>query len=113
MNTVGERLEIFLQNKGHNNIKAFCEQHGLVYTTIVQTIGGRRLGMKVLDSLVEIFPGLNVNWLLYNRGPMEVKYDFPEWIAEAAMAMATQLKKDKALREKALIFLNENSVKGQ
>jgi len=112
MNTVGERLDFFIRSKGYTKLSVFCEEHGFVYGTLVQTVKGRRLGIEILDKIAARFPDLNINWLLYGRGPMEVDYSLPGWIADVAMAMAMQLKKDKTLRENALNFLNENEREG-
>ncbi|MFP9099110.1 hypothetical protein ACLI09_08655 [Flavobacterium sp. RHBU_24] len=108
MDTVGGRLDFFIRSKGYDKLTVFCEEHGFVYGTIVQTVKGRRLGIDVLDKIAAAFPNLNINWLLYGRGPMEVDYSLPGWITDAALGMAMQLKNDKALREMALKFLNEN-----
>lgn len=79
METTGKRLTYIIEKQGFK-IKKFCEEYDLVYTSIHPICTDKReLGMNILNRLVEIFPDLNVNWLLYGKGKEKISiYDISD-----------------------------------
>lgn len=68
----GERLTYYIENKGFTK-RSFCDEFGFEYNSMVMIMADKRtIGMKVLNQLHEVLPKMNVSWLLYEQGPMEI-----------------------------------------
>lgn len=79
MDTVGKRLSYLIETKSVNMSK-FCEEYGFTYSSFSPITNDiRPLGMNILKKLMEIFPNLNINWLLYGIGEINyIKNDLVE-----------------------------------
>lgn len=72
MNTKGERLRYYIENKGFTIMK-FCKDSGLIYTSFHPILqDSRPLGMNILKKVIDFFPNLNVNWLITGKGEVEI-----------------------------------------
>lgn len=68
METIGERLAYYIENKGFTK-KDFCELADLPYSNFVRVLKNTRpLGVNTLNKVKKQLPNINVNWLLYNEG---------------------------------------------
>lgn len=76
MKTIGERLSYLISTQKVSMSK-FCEIHGLSYQSINPICNNRReIGINIIHDLMEIFPNLNINWLIYGTGEINyTKYD--------------------------------------
>lgn len=64
-------------------VSTFCEDFDLNYKQwSAYTRGAQNMGMKIIDRLIEIFPKLNLNWLLKDDGYMFNDFDMPLIVAE-------------------------------
>lgn len=67
-------IKHYSTEKGYSEkswLTAFCEDKQLNYKqwhTLLKTDKG--IGIKVIDLLVDVFPNLNLNWLLKDDGEM-------------------------------------------
>lgn len=72
MNIAGEKIsrliEIYGANKGYpekSYLPMFCDDFNVNYSQWnAYTRGKQNIGAKIIDLLMEIFPDLNLNWLL-------------------------------------------------
>lgn len=112
MDTPGERLDYYIKYKGFDNLKLFAEEcDNVSYSSLVHiTTGFRTMGMKVLNAIADYYPELNINWLLYNRGPMELQYENREGLDELSFQLIKLLKSKKSIRKKAIEILLKDDV---
>lgn len=72
MKTVGERLTYLIESQFVTKAE-FYKKYDLKDSSWNPiTTNKRTLGILLLDRLVEIFPNLNVNWLLYGKGSVNL-----------------------------------------
>lgn len=72
MKTVGERLTYLIESQFVTKAE-FYKKYDLKDSSWNPiTTNKRTLGILLLDRLVEIFPNLNVNWLLYGKGNVNI-----------------------------------------
>jgi len=70
--TITERLSFFIKSQGLTHIK-FAESIGLKKTTFSNKIqGSRSIDINMLEKILEVYPNLNMNWLISGAGNMEV-----------------------------------------
>ncbi len=68
MDSIGKRF-IYLVGLQFNNLNEFANQTGIHYSNLNQIKNNKRdLTMSLLTKLLEIFPYLNVGWLLTGDG---------------------------------------------
>lgn len=68
----GKRLTYYIEKQGYTK-KDFCKKYSLPYNSFVQVLADTRpLGGIILDKIHYALPNLNVHWLLYGEGPVEV-----------------------------------------
>lgn len=68
----GERLSKYVEKQGFKK-KEFCETFGLDYNTMVRIMADKMpMGIIVVDRIHNIFPQMNIHWLLYGEGPEEL-----------------------------------------
>ena len=104
---VGERLELYIRNKGYD-IKTFTKEYDINYNSLIPIITGKRkLGIIILDKIAAAFPDLNINWLLYGKGPMEIDFNRREGLNDFEYQLASYLKDNETTRSAVLKFLNE------
>ncbi|MFL9844702.1 hypothetical protein [Flavobacterium rhizosphaerae] len=110
----GKRLEQYLNDKGNSNLKDFCREHDITYTSFIAILNGKRtFGMPLLIKIGELFPQLNINWLLFGRGPVEIAINNQEGLNDMDFQLAKYLNRDKETRNNVLEFLNKNKPEGQ
>jgi len=69
---VGERLTVYIKSKGHS-MKSFAKENKMTYGSIINiTAGTSVMGRQIIDQLKACYPELNLNWLLYGQGSMEL-----------------------------------------
>jgi len=74
MNEEGERLRQFLESKGIS-IRKFCIENDISYNSFHQIItGGRKIGLNTLKQVAKAYPNLNMNWVIFGKGPIEIDY---------------------------------------
>lgn len=104
---VGERLELYIRNKGYD-IKTFAKEYDINYNSLIPiTSGKRKLGIKILDKIAAAFPDLNINWLLYGKGPMEIDFSRREGLTDFEYHLASYLKENETTRNAVLKFFNK------
>lgn len=87
MNITGEKIgrliEFYGQEKGYekkSHLPKFCEDFNLNYTQWnAYTRGAQNVGTKIIDLLIDIFPDLNLNWLLKDEINMFVGKESPQF----------------------------------
>ncbi|UOX35283.1 hypothetical protein LXD69_07130 [Flavobacterium sediminilitoris] len=75
MNIEGEKIKQLISNYGaarnypeKSYVVMFCEDNNLNYKQWSAYISGtQNLGIKIIDILMDIFPDLDLNWLLKNN----------------------------------------------
>ena len=68
----GQRLLHYIEKQGLTK-KIFCDKYELEYNSMVMIMAEKRkMGIIVINRIHEIFPKLNVHWLLYGEGPLEI-----------------------------------------
>lgn len=85
MNVEGEKIKMLIEFYGSEKqyekktqLRKFCEDFDLNYIQFhAYTKGTQNLGFKILHTLMEIFPDLNLNWLLKNEQNMFVGKENP------------------------------------
>jgi len=78
MNVDGDKIkrliEVYGAEKGYESkayLRRFCEDNGLNYIQFhAYTRGTQNLGIKIVYLLMDIFPTINLNWLLKNEENM-------------------------------------------
>lgn len=72
MKTVGERLTYLIESQKISKAE-FCKKNGLEYNSFAPvTTDKRTLGIHQLNKIAEVFPNLNINWLLYGKGNINI-----------------------------------------
>ena len=72
----GRRLSFYLESKGITK-KNFCESNSIDYNNFTSILAdSRSIGINVLNKIHEALPKLNVHWVLYNEGKMEIEENF-------------------------------------
>jgi hypothetical protein len=72
MNVDGDKIKSLIADYGKSKgyleksyVAMFCEENALSYNQWnAYTRGAQNIGTKVIHRLIEIFPDLNLNWLL-------------------------------------------------
>ncbi len=68
----GKRLSQYIEKQGFKK-KEFCNLHALEYNTMVMIMAEKRtMGIIVVDRIHNIFPKMNIHWLLYGEGPEDL-----------------------------------------
>ena len=68
----GKRLTEYVEKQGFKK-KEWCESNGLDYNSMVRIMADKMpMGIIVVDRIHNIFPKMNIHWLLYGEGPEEV-----------------------------------------
>lgn len=68
MNTIGERLSYLIKNK-EVSVLQFCKKYNFSYNSMNSIINNHRdIGINIISDLMEVFPNLNINWLIYGTG---------------------------------------------
>jgi hypothetical protein len=71
MLTEGERLRYYIESK-EVNLRQFCIENDILYTSLHPILtNSRSLGMNILKKILQVYPTLNVNWILTGVGPVE------------------------------------------
>lgn len=97
MKTIGERLTYLIESQYSSKTK-FCEENGLEYNSFQPFTNNKRtLGIHLLNKLVEVFPNLNVNWLLYGKGKININDD------ESSLSFWNML----VIHQKKIIYLEK------
>lgn len=105
---IGSRLEFFIRSKGYNDIKSFAIKYSINYNSLIPIITGKRkLGMIMLNKIAAAFPDLNINWLLYGKGPIEIDFSRREGLTDFEYQLASYLKDNDTTRNAVLKFLSE------
>jgi hypothetical protein len=69
---VGKRLSEYIEKQGFSKPK-FCEKYEIDYNGFVRILADKRpIGINVLHQVHNALPNLNVHWVLYGEGPMEI-----------------------------------------
>jgi hypothetical protein len=69
------------EDKAHT--KRFCEDFSLSYTQWNAYLrGAQNIGIKIIEQLIDIFPNLNLNWLLKEETNMFIGQDIPGMVSE-------------------------------
>jgi transcriptional regulator with XRE-family HTH domain len=110
MNTTGKRLTYLIEKQGIK-IKEFCEKNNLLYNSIHPICRDKReLGINILNKLVDIFPDLNVNWLLYGKGKQEIIiYDIDDNL-KSLQESGSEYSKDP-VENTFLVYLDKKSIR--
>lgn len=75
MQTEGERLRYYIENK-EVNLRQFCIENDILYTSLHPILmNSRSLGMNILKKIMQAYPNLNINWVLTGMGDMEITED--------------------------------------
>ncbi|MDR7208564.1 hypothetical protein [Flavobacterium piscis] len=75
MQTEGERLRYYIENK-EVNLRQFCIENDILYTSLHPILmNSRSLGMNILKKIMQVYPNLNINWVLTGMGDMEITED--------------------------------------
>ena len=89
-----------LQEQSFKTQREFAETLGLHEASYTRILSTGSMQVKTIDKFVKLFPRLNINWLLYNRGNMfldsnmNVVFD-PEVIYESGkLEKMEQMKKE-------------------
>ncbi|NRT11497.1 hypothetical protein [Flavobacterium sp. 14A] len=91
MYIAGEKItklvEIYGKRMGYpekSYLPMFCEDFKVNYTQWnAYTRGRQNIGTKIIDILIEIFPNINLNWLIKDEGSIFVGEDEILMVAEA------------------------------
>ncbi|MES2813232.1 MAG: hypothetical protein V4670_12230 [Bacteroidota bacterium] len=68
----GKRLTYYIEKQGFTK-KGFCETFDIDYNSFVRILADKRpIGINVLHQVHQALPKMNVHWVLYNAGSMEV-----------------------------------------
>lgn len=71
----GKRLTEYVEKQGFKK-KEWCETNGLDYNSMVRIMADKMpMGIIVVDRIHNIFPKMNIHWLLYGEGPKEIVLD--------------------------------------
>jgi len=72
MDTIGKRLAYFIEKEGFTR-KSFCEKFDFDYNAFVMILVDKRtLGIATLKKLKDALPYINVEWLLFDHGKMNL-----------------------------------------
>ncbi|MFC5979152.1 hypothetical protein [Flavobacterium salmonis] len=75
MQTEGERLRYYIERK-EVNLRQFCIENDILYTSLHPILtNSRSLGMNILKKIMQVYPNLNINWVLTGMGDMEITED--------------------------------------
>ncbi|MGO4772858.1 hypothetical protein ACEN2I_14445 [Flavobacterium sp. W22_SRS_FK3] len=75
MQTEGERLRYYIENK-EVNLRQFCIENDILYTSLHPILmNSRSLGMNILKKIMQVYPNLNINWVLTGIGDIEITED--------------------------------------
>ncbi|SDT14479.1 hypothetical protein SAMN05192545_2867 [Maribacter dokdonensis] len=66
MKTINEKLVQFADSKGLSQYK-FCKETGLSDGALR---GSRSIGVESLAKIKEKYPDLNLDWIMFDKGPM-------------------------------------------
>lgn len=106
----GKRLAHYVDKQGFTK-KKFCEQFSFDYNNMVTIMAGKRsIGIKVLNQIHWALPKLNVHWLLYGEGPIELNTTAETIFNEPAEEY--KLQKD-AFEYMLLKYLDNNNIKNK
>lgn len=73
--STAERLSYYIKNQV-DSLPKFCEEYGIEYNGFTRILSGSRpIGINILHQVHAAFPNLNVHWVLYGDGAMEVNRD--------------------------------------
>ncbi|WP_163411357.1 helix-turn-helix transcriptional regulator [Flavobacterium ajazii] len=73
MRTEGERLRYYIENK-EVNLRQFCIENDILYTSLHPILtNSRALGMNILKKIMQVYPNLNINWVLTGAGEMDIE----------------------------------------
>lgn len=68
----GKRLAYYVEKQGFTK-KDFCNTFEFEYNNMVSVMAEKRsLGINILNKIHESLPNLNIHWVLYGEGPIEV-----------------------------------------
>ena len=72
MKTVGERLKYYIENK-EVNVRQFCIKNKIAYNSFHQILNGtRNMGLNTLKQVIDVYPQLNLNWVIKGIGSVEI-----------------------------------------
>lgn len=75
MQTEGERLRYYIESK-EVNLRQFCIENDILYTSLHPILtNSRSLGMNILKKIMQVYPNLNINWVLTGMGDIEITED--------------------------------------
>nr|WP_294931400.1 hypothetical protein [uncultured Flavobacterium sp.] len=75
MQTEGERLRYYIESK-EVNLRQFCIENDILYTSLHPILmNSRSLGMNILKKIMQVYPNLNINWVLTGMGEIEITED--------------------------------------
>ncbi|MCI9846203.1 hypothetical protein [Flavobacterium pectinovorum] len=75
MQTEGERLRYYIESK-EVNLRQFCIENDILYTSLHPILmNSRALGMNILKKIMQVYPNLNINWVLTGMGDIEITED--------------------------------------
>lgn len=110
MNTIGKRLTYLIDSTGLNKSQ-FCDKYNFSYSAFAPiTNDNRPLGMNMLMNLVDVFPNLNINWLLFGVGNVNQNINVLSENTELLKEPEEELKPDH-FETLFLDYLSKNSVK--
>lgn len=73
MTNEGERLKHYLDLKGVESIRKFCLENDISYNSFHQILSGtRQIGLNTLKQVADVYPNLNMNWVIFGKGTIEV-----------------------------------------
>lgn len=71
--TLGKRLSYYVEKQGFTK-KSFCEKFSFEYNNMVSVMADKRpLGINILNQIHFALPNMNVHWLLYEEGKVEIE----------------------------------------
>lgn len=71
---VDELCYHYSQNRGqYTSLRKLCELEKINYNSINNALQKKVIGLKLVNQFKQIFPNLNINWLLYDEGEMMLK----------------------------------------
>lgn len=72
MKTVGERLKYYIEYK-EVNVRQFCIKNDIAYNSFHQILNGtRNMGLNTLKQVIDVYPQLNLNWVIKGIGSVEI-----------------------------------------
>lgn len=59
----------------------FCVEHNINYKSLYNSFAIDHIGIKMVHSLKNAVPKLNINWLLYEEGNMFMTHKLPSKVS--------------------------------